>query len=174
MYFSSIFYCIVLYFRPRCGFGFFSKSDFCAIFFSHFFSSSDSFFKFNLSRLQINASDACSGSLSSLAVSSAVCKKSSSGLSSRTYVLFFILQYSYFYLFICVYICLSFHKLQFCFCLQKKCCISYRNLIFYLLSSKNISPVYYMNEQKNCVYINPGTAYVVLFLFGAGKVVYMN
>ena len=29
--------------RPRCGFGFFSKSDFSAIFFSHFFSSSDSF-----------------------------------------------------------------------------------------------------------------------------------
>ena len=32
-----------LYFRPRCGFGFFSKSDFCAIRFSHFLSSSDSF-----------------------------------------------------------------------------------------------------------------------------------
>ena len=62
IYFSSIFYCIVLYFRPRWGFGFFSKSDFCAIFFSHFFSSSDSFFKFSLSRLQINAKDACSGS----------------------------------------------------------------------------------------------------------------
>ena len=45
---------------------------------------SDSFFKFNLSRLQINASDACSGSLPSLAVSSAVCKKSSNGLSSGT------------------------------------------------------------------------------------------
>ena len=43
----------ISYFLPRCGFGFFSKSDFCAIFFSHFFSSSDSFFKFSLSRLQI-------------------------------------------------------------------------------------------------------------------------
>ena len=72
------------YFLPRWGFGFFSKSDFCAIFFNHFFSSSDSFFKFNLSRLQINAKDACSGSPSSLATSSAVCKKSSSGLSSGT------------------------------------------------------------------------------------------
>jgi len=46
--------------------------------------SSDSFFKFNLSRLQINAKAACSGSLSGLAVSSAVCKKSSRGLSSGT------------------------------------------------------------------------------------------
>ena len=27
-----------LYFLPRCGFGFFSKSDFCAILFSHFLS----------------------------------------------------------------------------------------------------------------------------------------
>ena len=69
---------------PRCGLGFFNKSDFCAIFFSHFFSSSDSFFKFNLSRLQINAKAACSGSPSSLATSSAVCKKSFSGLSSGT------------------------------------------------------------------------------------------
>ena len=51
------------YFLPRCGFGFFSKSDFCVIFFSHFFSSSDSFFKFRLSRLQINAKAACSGSI---------------------------------------------------------------------------------------------------------------
>lgn len=73
-----------LYFRPRCGFGFFSKSDFSAIFFSHFFSSSDSFFKFNLSRLQINAKDACSGSPSSLAASSAACKNPFSGLSSGT------------------------------------------------------------------------------------------
>ena len=31
------------YFLPRWGFGFFSKSDFCAIRFNHFFSSSDSF-----------------------------------------------------------------------------------------------------------------------------------
>ncbi len=69
---------------PLCGFGFFSKSDFCAIFFSHFFYSSDSFFKFNLSRLQINAKDACSESMSGLAASSTVCKKSFSGLSSGT------------------------------------------------------------------------------------------
>ena len=48
------------------------------------YTSSDSFFKFNLSRLQINAKAACSGSLPSLATSSAVCKKSSSGLSSGT------------------------------------------------------------------------------------------
>lgn len=80
----QISYLSLSYFLPRCGFGFFSKSDFCAIFFSHFFSSSDSFFKFNLSRLQINAKATCSGSLPSLAVSSAVCKKSSSGLSSGT------------------------------------------------------------------------------------------
>lgn len=52
--------------------------------------------------------------------------------------------------------------------------IDNRYFIFYLLSSKNTSLVYYMNEQRNCFYINPGTAYVVLFLFGAGKVVYMN
>ena len=31
------------YLRPLCGFGFFSKSDFSAIFFSHFRSSTDSF-----------------------------------------------------------------------------------------------------------------------------------
>jgi len=31
-----------------------------------------------------------------------------------------------------------------------------------------------MNERKKCFYINPGTTYVVLFLFDAGKVIYMN
>lgn len=64
----------IFYLRPLCGFGFFSKSDFSAIFFSHFRSSTDSFLKFSLSRLQINAKYACSVSLSWLVVSSAVCK----------------------------------------------------------------------------------------------------
>ena len=41
--FSNKFMLIAFYFHPRCGFGFFSKSDFSAIRFSHFFSSSDSF-----------------------------------------------------------------------------------------------------------------------------------
>lgn len=54
------------YFHPHCGFGFFNKSDFSAIFFSHFVSSADSFPKFSRSRLQINANAACSGSLSGL------------------------------------------------------------------------------------------------------------
>lgn len=54
----------IFYLRPLCGFGFFSKSDFSAIFFSHFRSSTDSFLKFSLSRLQINAKYACSVSLS--------------------------------------------------------------------------------------------------------------
>lgn len=40
----------IFYLRPLCGFGFFSKSDFSAIFFSHFRSSTDSFLKFSLSR----------------------------------------------------------------------------------------------------------------------------
>ena len=39
---SHIRFCY-FYFFPRCGFGFFSKSDFCTILFSHFFSSWDSF-----------------------------------------------------------------------------------------------------------------------------------
>ena len=34
---------MLIAFRPRCGFGFFNKSDFCAIRFSHFYSSSGSF-----------------------------------------------------------------------------------------------------------------------------------
>ena len=38
----------IFYLRPLCGFGFFSKSDFSAIFFSHFRSSTDSFLKFSL------------------------------------------------------------------------------------------------------------------------------
>lgn len=37
----------IFYLRPLCGFGFFSKSDFSAIFFSHFRSSTDSFLKFS-------------------------------------------------------------------------------------------------------------------------------
>ena len=69
---------------PLCGLGFLSKSDFSAIFFSHFFSSSDSFLKFSLSLLQMNIKDAVSGSLSSLTVSSTACKKPFSGLSSGT------------------------------------------------------------------------------------------
>lgn len=62
----------IFYLRPLCGFGFFSKSDFSAIFFSHFRSSTDSFLKFSLSRLQINAKYACSVSLSWLTISPAV------------------------------------------------------------------------------------------------------
>ena len=38
---SSIIY--FFYFLPLCEVGFFSKSNFCAIRFSHFFSSADSF-----------------------------------------------------------------------------------------------------------------------------------
>lgn len=41
----------IFYLRPLCGFGFFSKSDFSAIFFSHFRSSTDSFLKFSLEQL---------------------------------------------------------------------------------------------------------------------------
>ena len=72
----------IFYLRPLCGFGFFSKSDFSAIFFSHFRSSTDSFLKFSLSRLQINAKYACSVSLSWLTISPAVSSISFSGLSS--------------------------------------------------------------------------------------------
>ena len=61
-----------------------SKSDFSEIFFSHFFSSPDSFLKFSRSRLQINAKDACSGSLSGLAFSVAASNNPFSGLSSGT------------------------------------------------------------------------------------------
>lgn len=74
----------IFYLRPLCGFGFFSKSDFSAIFFSHFRSSTDSFLKFSLSRLQINAKYACSVSLSWLTISPAVSSISFSGLSSGT------------------------------------------------------------------------------------------
>ena len=75
----------IFYLRPLCGFGFFSKSDFSAIFFSHFRSSTDSFLKFSLSRLQINAKYACSVSLSWLTISPAVSSISFSGLSSGTH-----------------------------------------------------------------------------------------
>ena len=70
----------IFYLRPLCGFGFFSKSDFSAIFFSHFRSSTDSFLKFSLSRLQINAKYACSVSLSWLTISPAVSSISFSGV----------------------------------------------------------------------------------------------
>lgn len=35
--FSEKFMLIAFFFRPRCGFGFFRKSNFCAIRFNHFF-----------------------------------------------------------------------------------------------------------------------------------------
>ena len=35
--FSKKFMLIAFFFRPRCGFGFFRKSNFCAIRFNHFF-----------------------------------------------------------------------------------------------------------------------------------------
>ena len=44
----------IFYLRPLCGFGFFSKSDFSAIFFSHFRSSTDSFLKFSLGQFTRN------------------------------------------------------------------------------------------------------------------------